>query len=150
MMARSPKRRARRPTRSARATRSVPPKPSEAEQRLLALARELAALGVDPLPRAVDLLAGAYAPDAPLPRAMYRASLAGRGDKTKMLALAWAREQVRMALEEILIGSRTGVGLTAETHAWVLLAACEALAHEPPSAVADRRRALAELTRRAH
>jgi len=138
MMARSPKRRARRPTRSARATRSVPPKPSEAEQRLLALARELAALGVDPLPRAVDLLAGAYAPDAPLPRAMYRASL------------AWAREQVRMALEEILIGSRTGVGLTAETHAWVLLAACEALAHEPPSAVADRRRALAELTRRAH
>ena len=81
---------------------------------------------------------------------MYRASLAGRGDKTKMLALAWAREQVRMALEEILIGSRTGVGLAAETHAWVLLAACEALAHEPPSAVADRRRALAELTRRAH
>jgi hypothetical protein len=150
MMARSPKRRARRPTRSARATRSVPSKPSEAEQRLLALARELAALGVDPLPRAVDLLAVAYAPDAPLPRAMYRASLAGRGDKTAMLALAWAREQVRMALEEILIGSRTAVGLSPETHAWVLLAACEALAHEPPSAVADRRRALVELTRRAH
>jgi hypothetical protein len=149
-MARSRKRRARRATRSTRPTRAARPKASEAEQRLLALAREIGALGVDPLPRAVELLADAYAPDAPLPRAMHRAALGARGDKTATLALAWAREQVRLALEEILVGSRTALGLSPDTHAWVVLAACEALAHEPPSAVADRRRTLAELTRRAH
>ena len=83
-----------------------------------------------------------------MPRAVRRAWLAGRGDKTATLALAWAREQVRMALEEILARSRPAVGLSADTHAWVLLAACEALAHEPPAAVPDRLRALGELTRR--
>ncbi len=147
-MARSRKSRARRTTRSTPAKRSVPATDNEAERRLLALARELAALGAEALPRAVDLLAGAYAPEAPLPRAVRHAWLAGRGDKTATLALAWAREQVRMALEEILARSRPAVGLSADTHAWVLLAACEALAHEPPAAVPDRLRALGELTRR--
>jgi hypothetical protein len=140
--------RSRKKSRARRPTRAVSAADNEAERRLLALARELAALGAEALPRAVDLLAGAYAPEAPLPRAVHRAWLGGRGDKTATLALAWAREQVRMALEEILARSRPAVGLSAETHAWVLLAACEALAHEPPAAVADRLRALGELTRR--
>jgi len=129
----------------------APPQPSEAEQRLLALARELSALDADALPQALDLLAVAYGPEAPLPSALQRAWLAGRGNKTAVLALAWAREQVRLALEEILdagpVGARAPLGGSAETRAWLVLAACEALAHEPPSAVADRVRTLAELTR---
>jgi hypothetical protein len=148
------RRKKRRKARRRRVTRSAPPapaQPSEAERRLLGLARELSALQADALPRALDLLAAAYGPDAPLPSALQRAWLAGRGDKTAVLALAWAREQVRLALEEILgvvpVGARAPLGGSAETRAWLVLAACEALAYEPPSAVADRVRALAELTR---
>src|SRR5262249_1199302 len=142
-----------------------PPQPTEAERRLLALARELSALEGDALPRALDLLADAYGPEAPLPSALHQAWLAGRGhktaspararaargNKTAVVALAWAREQVRLALEEILgaapLGTRASLGVPAETRAWIVLAACEALAHEPASAVPDRVRALAELTR---
>jgi hypothetical protein len=129
----------------------APPAPSEAERRLLALACDLAALGADPLPRAIDLLAAAYAPEAPLPSALQRAWLAGRGNKAAVLALAWAREQVRVAVEEMLRTASAGhvraaLGVSVSTHAWLVLAACEALAQEPPSAVPDRVRALAELT----
>ena len=147
-MARSRKSRARRTTRSTPAKRSVPATDNEAERRLLALARELAALGAEALPRAVDLLAGAYAPEAPLPRAVRHAWLAGRGDKTATLALAWAREQVRLALEERLIRAPALGAAAADpaTRAWLLLAAAESIAHEPPAAVADRLRALLEFT----
>ena len=94
------------------------------------------------------LLASTYAPDAALPRAVARAWLAGRGDKTLTLALAWARENVRLALEEVLERSPHQGTLPggADTRAWLLLAACEAIAHEPPAAGADRLRALLELT----
>jgi len=142
-------------TRRRRVARSAPPpappQPTEAERRLLALARDLSALHGEALPQALDLLAEAYGPEAPLPSELHRAWLAGRGNKTAVLALAWAREQVRLALEEILgaapVSSRAGLGVSGETRAWIVLAACEALAHEPPSAVPDRIRALAELTR---
>jgi hypothetical protein len=150
-MKRRPKRRKARRRRVTRSVSAAPPQPSEAERRLLALAQELSALDAEALPRALDLLAVAYGPEAPLPSALHRAWLAGHGDKTAVLALAWAREQVRLALEEILgavpTGARVPLGGSAETRAWLVLAACEALAHEPPSAVADRVRALAELTR---
>jgi hypothetical protein len=139
--------------RETRAAQAASPPPSEAERHLLALARELSTLGVDPLPRALDLLAAAYGPGGPLPSAVQRAWLAGRGNKTVVLALAWAREQVRLALEEILVaasaGARGALGVSSDVEAWIVLAACEALAYEPPSAVPDRARALAELTRRA-
>ena len=145
-----PSARKRRRRRVAR-TAPPPPQPTEAERRLLALALELSALEGDALPRALDLLADAYGPEAPLPSALHQAWLAGRGNKTAILALAWAREQVRLALEEILgaapLGTRASLGVPAETRAWIVLAACEALAHEPASAVPDRVRALAELTR---
>jgi hypothetical protein len=147
------RRKPRRKPRRRRASRSAPPQPSEAERRLLTLARELSTLGADPLPRALDLLAAAYGPEAPLPCAVQRAWLAGRGNKTSVLALAWAREQVRLALEEIIdaasAGRRGALAVSSDIEAWIVLAACEALAHEPPSAVPDRVRALAELTRRA-
>lgn len=150
---RKPSRASARKRRRRRVARTAPPPPppTEAERRLLALALELSALEGDALPRALDLLADAYGPEAPLPSALHQAWLAGRGNKTAILALAWAREQVRLALEEILgaapLGTRASLGVPAETRAWIVLAACEALAHEPASAVPDRVRALAELTR---
>ena len=104
------------------------------------------------LPRALRALAAAYAPDAPLSRAVAHAFLATRGDKTGALALAWAREQVRLALQELVEATppsaRGGVATPAEMLAWLLLAAAEALALEPPSAVADRLKALTVLTGR--
>ena len=69
-------------------------------------------------------------------------------DKTAVLALAWARERVRLTLEEVLARTlaRGSLPGSAETRSWLILAACEAMALEPPSAVADRLRALLELT----
>ena len=143
-MARSRKRR-----RARRVTRATPTSPSEAEQRLLTLARELSGLGRDALPRALRALAAAYAPEAPLPRAIARAFLQARGDKTRTLALAWAREQVRLALQELLEAtppSARGMASSPDTLAWLLLAGAEALAKEPPAAASDRLKALAALT----
>jgi len=147
-----PRRRNVAPRPARRTRRPSPPTASEAERRLLALARELGGLGRDALPRALRALAAAYAPDAPLSRAVAHAFLATRGDKTGALALAWAREQVRLALQELVEATppsaRGGVATPAETLAWLLLAAAEALALEPPSAVADRLKALTVLTGR--
>ncbi len=126
--------------------------PSQAERRLLALAREMEGLGADALPAAVRALAAAYAPDGDLPAAVHRAWLAARTDKTAALALAWAREQLRLGLQSVIEATppsaRGVLGLPAETLAWLLLAACESLAHEPPSAAADRLRLLLQLTGR--
>jgi hypothetical protein len=125
-------------------------RPSEAERRLLTLASEVIALskGDRPVAATLRLLASAYAPGAALPRAVARAWLAARGDKTMTLALAWARENVRLVLEEVLERNPHGATLpgSADTRAWLVLAACEAIAHEPPAAGADRLRALLELT----
>jgi hypothetical protein len=114
---------------------------------LLSLARELTA----GLERPTDVgavvltLSNAYAPGAPLATALREDWLRGANDKTARLALAWAREQVRLALAEVLQrasgGSRPRGDV--DTLAWLLLAACEALAHDPPSAVTDRAQALA-------
>jgi hypothetical protein len=120
----------------------------EAETRLLELAAQIAALPpVDTIAAALRALAGAYAPGSPLPRAMAQASLRSHGDKMASLALAWARERVRLALEEMLrTRPRGALPGGAETRSWLVLAACEAMALEPPEAVADRLRALLELT----
>jgi hypothetical protein len=109
--------------------------------------------GADALPRAIRALADAYAPDGDLPAAVHRAWLIARADKTAALALAWAREQLRLGLQGVIEATppsaRGTLGLPAETLAWLLLAACESLAHEPPSAAADRLRLLLQLTSRA-
>jgi hypothetical protein len=122
----------------------------EAETRLLGLSRDLAAVerGAGTLAGALRAIAAAHAPDAPTPRAVYTAWLASRGDKTGALALAWAREQLRLALQELIERAprRGRVDTAPDTLAWLLLAACESLAHEPPSAVDDRVRALLVLT----
>lgn len=155
-MGRVPARRRRSKAAAARRSKtSRAPRPTQAEARLLRLARELTELARDAgggqaIPAALQKLAAAWAPSAPLPRDVFHAWVRSRSDKTTALALAWAREQVRLGLQEVVErapkGTRGRVDADAETLAWLLLAACEAIAHEPPSAVADRVRALLELT----
>ena len=123
------------------------PRPTPAERRLLSLAREIARL---PLAAALETLAAAWTPGGPLLHDVAEAWIRGRSNKTSALALAWAREQVRLSLQEIIEApprnKRGRIEATPDTLAWVLLAGCEAIAHEPPSAVADRVRALLELS----
>jgi len=140
--------RARKPAHRARRAASRPGALSEAESGLLALARELAAQPASGEPlTALQRLAAAHAPDAPLPRAVARAWIEAREDKTAALRLAWAREQVRLTLEDILARApqRGGLPGGADTRAWLLLAAAESLAYEPPAAAADRLKTLLSL-----
>jgi hypothetical protein len=129
------------------------PRPDPAELRLLALAQDMAAslrAGENGQALSAPLLklAAAYGPSAPLPHEVFRARIRSRNDKTAALALSWAREQVRLGLQELVErtkGPRSRVDVDAETLAWLLLAGCEAIAQEPPSAVADRVRVLLQL-----
>ena len=131
-----------------------PIRPSPAETALLALARTLTALDrpeVSPrvtVTTALDVLAIAFQAGAPLPRALAHARNAALGDATRALAIAWAREQLRLSLGEILeraaVAADVKPGLPAESLAWLVLAACEALADEPPHAAPDRLKLLAE------
>jgi hypothetical protein len=149
---RAKRRRAARARRAPSTSSSLAPSPpsaiAEAESHLLALARELASPPVaGNLRAALQHLAAAHAPDASLPRAVARAWIEGRQNKTAALQLAWAREQVRLALEEILArvaGRGTLVG-PADMRAWLLLAAAESIAQEPEAAAADRVKTLLEL-----
>jgi len=127
------------------------PKRPTAETLLLDLARDISVRGVPAGPAAgveaiVAMLAAAYAPDTPLAKTLHEDWLRRRGDKTAQLALAWAREQVRLAVAEEFQRARAKRVMRTDgdvdTLAWLVLAACEALAHEPPSAVSDRAHAL--------
>ena len=132
--------------RAVRPVRVVVPKPSRAETLLLTLAKDLAGA---PLDQALRRIADAFAPGAELPREVFNAWIKTRREKTASLALSWAREQLRLSLEETIARpprARTSLGLAPDTLAWLLLAACEAIAHEPPSAVPDRVRAVLELS----
>jgi hypothetical protein len=139
--------------RKVRAPRVKIPPPDPAELRLLELAQELAHLARNAensqaLAAPVLKLAAAYGPSAPLPQEVFRAWVRSRTDKTAALALAWAREQVRLGLQEVVErtkGARSRVDVDAETLAWILLAGCEAIAQEPPSAGADRVRTMLQL-----
>ena len=57
---------------------------------------------------------------------------------------------MRLALEEIVAAApkpgRGHIQAAPDTLAWLLLAACESIAHEPPSAVAERVSAILELS----
>jgi hypothetical protein len=126
----------------------VPVPRARAETLLLDFARELgASTEVPDLAATIERVAAAYAEGMPLVRALHEDLLREDEDKTARLALAWAREQVRLAFLDLLQRARTAGRLRAdvdvETLAWLWLAACEALAHEPPGAVPDRVHALA-------
>lgn len=119
------------------------------EARLLRVARDLVALARAGRP-----------PDETLGTALARLSaLAGEAqpgrdagrDATRVLALAWAREQVRLAVGELLdrVGpsARVRRDVPTDTLAWLVVAACEALAREPAEAVPDRLTALTAFIR---
>ncbi len=151
------RRRARRAARVAASTAPIPAPPApalSAETELLALARTVAASTASEaappgaVTTALAALAAAFQAGGALPRALAQARMEALTDKTRALALAWAREQLRLALGDVLDRAATAaaprVGLATETLAWVLLAACEALADEPLQAAPDRIRALEE------
>jgi hypothetical protein len=128
--------------------------PSPAELMLLGLARDIdppltSSGGARPgLAVVVERVASAFDPGAPLPRALYQAWADSRADKTRALALAWAREQLRLGIEDVLQAEGrpdTPRAIPGPTLAWLLLAAFESLAHEPAAAVSDRVRALLDL-----
>jgi hypothetical protein len=98
-----------------------------------------AAADAHPAAAALALLEQAFAPGASLPRRLAQAWLRTHGDKTAALALGWAREQVRRALVEALLGEGER-GALAEHAAWLLLATAEAEAREPGGSVGDRLR----------
>src|SRR3977135_1514742 len=132
----APKRRIRAPARPT----------TRAETLLLPLAKDLAGA---PLDGALRKLAAAFAPSADLPREIFGAWIKSRREKTASLALSWAREQLRLSLEETIARSprvRPAAVLTPQPSAWLLLPSCEASAHEPPSAIADRIRIVLELS----
>ena len=94
----------------------------------------------------LETVAAAYAPDAPLARALREEPPRKGSDKAAGLALAWAREQVRLAVVELLQHARAAQRLRPdgdiETLAWLCLAAGEALAHESADTAPDRLHAL--------
>jgi hypothetical protein len=110
-------------------------------------ARAATLVGTDDVRAIVDAMVAAYAPDAPLAIALRKDWLRTRGDKAAHLALGWAREQIRVALAEALERAREARAVRTDVEpdvlAWLWLASCEAIAHEPPSAVGDRAEALA-------
>jgi hypothetical protein len=100
----------------------------------------------------LERLATHFTAEAPLPGLLFEAWRRSRGHKGRALALAWAREQLRLALQDVLerVAGDTAIrrDLPTATLAWLLLAGCEALAHEPPAAVPDRVRDLVALVTR--
>ena len=127
---------------------------SRAEAALLRLASEVSSVaasagGRSPLRAALDVVAAAHAEGAALPCALFQWWLASDADDTARLALGWAREQVRLGLEEILqrelTAGRAPADVPTGALAWIALAACEAMAHEPAGAVPERLEALVSL-----
>jgi len=115
------------------------------EARLLALARDLAALTItEPPTRLLDAALERLAPGAG-PKTPHRR------DKTRALATAWAHEQARLAMQEILDReARRGAlrgDLPRPLLAWLLIAARDALATEPPDALDERLQSLGRFLR---
>jgi hypothetical protein len=134
--------------------------PSPAERRLLELAAEVAAIAAaDEPPRvrrdqALGRLVEVFGRDGETASLILAAWHRGRADHDLALALAWAREQIRVSLQEILqAGARAGVmrrDRDPATLAAVLLAGCESLLRAAPDEGAvptnDLLRVLAQIT----
>src|SRR5881296_625194 len=80
------------------------PPPSRAETLLLTLAKDVADV---PLDVALRRITDAFTLGAELPREVFNAWIKTRREKTASLALSWAREQVRLSLEETIARSPT-------------------------------------------
>jgi hypothetical protein len=128
-----------------------------AENDLLDLARSLADAARAPASngKAMEVallrLEAAFAGGGDLPRRYFRSWLRMWNDKTATLALAWAREQVRRGVGEVLererLQGRVRSDVSPETLSWLVLAASEAMAHEPLGASRDRIAMLLEFLR---
>jgi len=74
-----------------------------------------------------------------------------RPDAARALALGWAREHARLALAEVFErGAKAGAvrdDVPADTLAWLVLAAAEAMAREPADAAPDRLHAISTFVR---
>ena len=115
---------------------------------MLALAARLSTIAAEgeppgtPVRLALGELLGAYAPEAPLASALLDARRVVRADKRAALALAWAREQVRLAVEDLLTrevkADRLRPSLPVEAIAWVVLVVAESLVNDLPGAAVDR------------
>jgi hypothetical protein len=137
-----------------------PARPSPAEERLLALSGELAAIAAAPDPprvrrdQALGRLADVFGRDAEVASLVLGAWYRGRTNHDLSLAMAWAREQLRVSLQEILTaGARAGVmrrDRDPAALAAVLLATCESLVRDAPDDGAvplrDVLRTLAQIT----
>ncbi|MBI1733817.1 MAG: hypothetical protein HYR51_01465 [Candidatus Rokubacteria bacterium] len=144
--------RAKKPAKVTKSTARRRAKPArsraDAERELLALAARLSTTAADAEPpptslrAALDELLTAYAADGALAAALIEARRGARGDKRASLALAWAREQLRLAIEELLAreakADRLRAPLALDALAWLVLVAAESVIHEPPAAAVDR------------
>ena len=85
------------------------------------------------LTTALEQLARAWHPDAPLPAEVFEAWHAARSDAQRALSLAFARAQVALGLQEILeTAVKSGQlrdDIAPDGLAWLLMAGCESLAH---------------------
>jgi hypothetical protein len=136
---------------AAGAAANLSPTTNITEAALLALARDVARLAASGASLRDGLaMVVAACTEPKLRRARLAALL--NADESRSLALAWAREQLRVALEELLTRPQ-GIALRrdvpAEALSWFLLAGCEAIAHEPPGDADERIDALLRLAREA-
>ena len=128
--------------------------PVAAERELLRLAREVAEVirvtsATSPVRAALETVARAYESGNPLPPALVEVSRDALRGTAAPLGIAWAHEQVRLALEEALAQEvargRARGDLPLDTLAWLFCAACAATTHESAGAVAERIDALMAL-----
>jgi hypothetical protein len=128
--------------------------PVAAERELLRLAREVAEVvratsSTSPVRAALETVARAYEPGNPLPPALVEVSRDALRGMAAPLGIAWAQEQVRLALEEALAQEvargRARGDLPLGTLAWLFCAACAATTHESAGAVSERIDALMAL-----
>jgi hypothetical protein len=134
--------------------------PRRVEVRLLALAREVAAIAAAPdaprarRDRALERIIAAFGGDPGLASLLLAEWQRARADQELALALAWGREQIRASLQEILEAGVAAGAVRREPGAaalaWILLGACEALVREAPGggavSTADVVAALARIT----
>jgi len=132
------------------------PQATEVERVILGLAAQLSTFAVEPEPprttwrEVLETLLGACAADGRVAPLLLDAWARARTDKRAALALGWAREQLRLAVEEVMVretkASRLRAGIPLDALAWLVLTAAEAAVHEPPTNAADRLEALIAVT----
>lgn len=118
------------------------------EMALLELAQRLSAIAAEDEPPgtslrgALERVVASYARGGALAKLVADAWRAATTDKRAALSLAWAREQLRLAVADVLAreakGGRLRADLPLDAVAWVVLAGAEAVMHELPERAVDR------------